>query len=79
MSAAEIAEVTRAIANMRLPQAELRTRRTQPDKHGARLDLRRTLRGSLRTGGDIIDIRRLGLIDKPAPIVRIARYLRLDE
>jgi uncharacterized protein with von Willebrand factor type A (vWA) domain len=71
MSAAEIAEVTRAIANMRLPQAELRTRRTQPDKHGARLDLRRTLRGSLRTGGDIIDIRRLGLIDKPAPIVAL--------
>jgi hypothetical protein len=71
MSAAEIAEVTRAIANMRLPQAELRTRRTQPDKHGARLDLRRTLRGSLRTGGEIVDIRRLGLIDKPAPIVAL--------
>jgi uncharacterized protein with von Willebrand factor type A (vWA) domain len=71
MSAAEIAEVTRAIANMRLPQAELRTRRTQPDKRGLKLDLRRTLRGSLRTGGDIVDIRRLGLIDKPAPIVAL--------
>jgi uncharacterized protein with von Willebrand factor type A (vWA) domain len=71
MSAAEIAEVTRAIANMRLPQAELRTRRFQPDSRGHRLDLRRTLRGSLRTGGDIVDIRRLGLIDKPAPIVAL--------
>jgi uncharacterized protein with von Willebrand factor type A (vWA) domain len=71
MSAAEIAEVTRAIANMRLPQAELRTRRTRPDKSGARLDLRRTLRASLRTGGDIVDLRRLGLIDKPAPIVAL--------
>jgi uncharacterized protein with von Willebrand factor type A (vWA) domain len=71
MSAAEIAEVTRAIANMRLPQAELRTRRTQPDRRGLKLDLRRTLRGSLRTGGDIVDIRRLGLIDKPAPIVAL--------
>jgi uncharacterized protein with von Willebrand factor type A (vWA) domain len=71
MSAAEIAEVTRAIANMRLPQAELRTRRFQPDTRGRRLDLRRTLRGSLRTGGDIVDIRRLGLIDKPAPIVAL--------
>src|SRR3984893_18941157 len=59
MSAAEIAAVTRAIANMRLPQAELRTRRYQPDARGHRLDLRRTLRGSLRTGGDIVDIRRL--------------------
>src|SRR3978361_1590438 len=36
MSAAEIAEVTRAIANMRLPQAELRTRRSQPDTRGNR-------------------------------------------
>jgi uncharacterized protein with von Willebrand factor type A (vWA) domain len=71
MSAAEIAEVTRAIASMRLPQAELRTRRFQPDTRGQRLDLRRTLRGSLRTGGDIVDIRRLGLIDKPAPIVAL--------
>ena len=47
MSAAEIAEVTRAIANMNLPQAELRTRRYQPDARGLRLDMRRTLRGSL--------------------------------
>src|SRR6185437_4786303 len=37
MTAAEIAEVTRAIANMRLPQAELRTRRYQPDVRGLRL------------------------------------------
>ena len=46
MSAAEIAQVTRAIAQMRLPQAELRTRRYQPDARGLRLDMRRTLRGS---------------------------------
>ena len=71
MSAAEIAQVTRAIAQMSLPQAELRTRRTQPDKRGLKLDLRRTLRGSLRTGGDIVEIRRLGLIDRPAPIVAL--------
>src|SRR5713226_6051803 len=71
MSAAEIAEVTRAITQMRLPQAELRTRRYQPDVRGLRLDMRRTLRGSLRTGGDIIDIHRLGRIDKPAPIVAL--------
>src|SRR3954465_2403319 len=71
MSAAEIARVTRAIAQMKLPQAELRTRRYQPDSRGLRLDMRRTLRGSLRTGGDIIDIHRLGRIDKPAPIVAL--------
>src|SRR5436190_21879310 len=33
--------------------------------------MRRTLRKSLRTGGDIIDISRLGRIDKPAPIVAL--------
>jgi uncharacterized protein with von Willebrand factor type A (vWA) domain len=71
MSAAEIAEVTQAIARMSLPQAELRTRRTRPDHRGLRLDLRRTLRGSLRTGGEIVNIHRLGLIDKPAPIVAL--------
>jgi uncharacterized protein with von Willebrand factor type A (vWA) domain len=71
MTAAEIAEVTRAIANMKLPQAELRTRRYRPNARGPRLDMRRTLRGSLRTGGDIIDIHKLGRIDKPAPIVAL--------
>jgi uncharacterized protein len=71
MTAAEIAEVTRAIADMKLPQAELRTRRYRPDARGLRLDMRRTLRGSLRTGGDIVDIYRLGRIEKPAPIVAL--------
>ena len=78
MSAAEIAEVTRAIANMKLPQAELRTRRYQPDAKGLRLDMRRTLRSSLRTGGEIIDIRKLGRIEKPAPIVALLD-IRVDE
>ena len=71
MSAAEIAAVSRAIAEMRLPQAERRTRRYQPDARGLKLDMRRTLRASLRTGGEIIDLRKLGRIDKPAPIVAL--------
>jgi uncharacterized protein len=71
MSAAEIAEVTRAIAKLRLPQAQLQTRRYQADPRGPRLDMRRTLRASLRTGGEIIDIRKLGRIEKPAPIVAL--------
>src|SRR6202050_3051280 len=40
MSATEIAQVTRAIDRMKLPQAELRTRRYQPDARGLRLDMR---------------------------------------
>src|SRR5215475_13155853 len=71
MSAAEITEATRAIEKMRLPQAELETRRYQPDARGLKLDMRRTLRGSLRTGGEIVDIRKLGRIEKPAPIVAL--------
>jgi uncharacterized protein len=71
MTAAEIAEVTRAIDEMKLPQAELRTRRYRPNARGLRLDMRRTLRASLRTGGEIVDIRRLGRIEKPAPIVAL--------
>ena len=71
MSAAEITEVTRAIAAMRLPQAKQRTRRFQPDAGGARLDMRRTLRASLRSGGDIVDIRHLGRIERPSPIVAL--------
>jgi uncharacterized protein len=71
MSAAEITEATRSIEKMRLPQAELETRRYRPDARGLKLDMRRTLRASLRTGGEIIDIRRLGRIEKPAPIVAL--------
>jgi uncharacterized protein with von Willebrand factor type A (vWA) domain len=71
MSAAEITQATRAIEKMRLPQAELETRRYRPDARGLKLDMRRTLRASLRTGGEIIDIRRLGRIEKPAPIVAL--------
>lgn len=71
MSAAEIAEALRAIERMQLPQAELLTRRFRPDQRGQRLDLRRTLRASLRTGGDIVDVHRRGRIEKPAPIVAL--------
>jgi uncharacterized protein with von Willebrand factor type A (vWA) domain len=71
ITAAEIAEVTREIAKMKLPQAELITRRYQPNARGLKLDMRRTLRRSLRTSGEIIDIRKLGRIEKPAPIVAL--------
>src|SRR3954468_16845939 len=71
MSAAEIAEVARAIARMRLPQAELKTRRHTTDPRGHRIDMRKTLRQALRTEGEIINFHRLGRIEKPAPIVAL--------
>ncbi|MGJ5177129.1 vWA domain-containing protein [Bradyrhizobium oligotrophicum] len=71
MSAAEIAEVARAIAKMRLPQAELKTRRHTADPRGHRIDMRKTLRQALRTEGEIVNFHRLGRIEKPAPIVAL--------
>ena len=70
MSAAEIAQSSR-IAHMALPLAERPTRRYQPVVRALRLDLRRTLRGSLRTAGEIVNLHRLGRIDKPVPIVAL--------
>src|SRR5204863_8379212 len=64
-------DVPRAVAAVGLPQAQLQTRRFRPDARGLRLDMRRTLRASLRTGGEIIDIRKLGRVEKPAPIVAL--------
>lgn len=71
MTAAEIAQARQAIAKMTLPLSEIETRRFAPDKRGRKLDLRRTVRASLRTGGEIVDLRKLGRIDKPVPIVAL--------
>src|SRR3978361_1502318 len=71
MAAAEIERATRAIHRLSLRLGERPTRRFRPTPHGARLDLRRTLRGSLRTAGEIVNLHRLGRIDKPVPIVAL--------
>src|SRR5262249_44136781 len=65
------AGVTRPRAGRTLRPADPAPRRHQPDPRGLRLDMRRTIRRSLRTSGEIIDIRRLGRIEKPAPIVAL--------
>ena len=51
MSAAEIAEARAAIERMTLPLDEVKTRRLAPDRHGHVIDLRRTLRASMKAGG----------------------------
>jgi len=51
MSAEEMARAKRLIAVMRLPIMEVATRRFRPDPHGRRIDMRATLRASLRAGG----------------------------
>jgi uncharacterized protein with von Willebrand factor type A (vWA) domain len=54
MSASEVEQAKRAIAELRLPFDMVRTRRFRPDPHGMRIDPRATMRGALRTGGDLI-------------------------
>jgi hypothetical protein len=56
MSAAELAEAKKMLAQLRLPLPEVRTRRHAPDPHGSRIDLRATLRASLREGGAMIPL-----------------------
>jgi len=55
MTADEIARAKRAIAALRLPNDRVRTRRLVPSNAG-RLDPRRTMRASLRGGGEVIDL-----------------------
>lgn len=56
MSAAEIARAKQLIAELRLPDDLVATRRFQPAHRGARIDPRRTFRRSLRGGGGVIDL-----------------------
>jgi hypothetical protein len=56
MSAAELAEAKKMIAQLRLPLPQIRTRRHSPSERGRRVDLRATLRESLREGGDVIPL-----------------------
>lgn len=53
MSVAEIAEAKRMLARLSLPVRPLKTRRSMAALAGAQVDLRRTLRSSLRTGGEV--------------------------
>ena len=55
MSADEIAKAKRLIAELRLPDDQVRTRRFLPNPRG-RIDPRRTFRRSLRAGGAVIDL-----------------------
>ena len=55
-----------------------RTRRYEKGRHGQRIDLRRTLRGSLRTGGDPIRLARRRRRVAAAPARDAVRHLGLD-
>jgi len=54
----ELAELYRLMTALELATPLRRTRRYEKRRRGERIDLRRTLRGSLRTGGDPVRLRR---------------------
>jgi uncharacterized protein with von Willebrand factor type A (vWA) domain len=69
MSAAELAEAKKMIAALRLPLPQIRTRRLTPSLRGPRIDLRATLRESLREGGDVIPLVRAAPKQLHPPLV----------
>ena len=71
MTAAEIAAAKEAIKRLVLPLDEVKTRRLTPHPRGHRIDLRRTLRSSLKAGGAIIDLKYRGRRTRVPPIVAL--------
>jgi uncharacterized protein with von Willebrand factor type A (vWA) domain len=69
MSAVEIANAKAEIRRLSLPLDAKRTRRLRPDPAGHRTDLRATIRASLRTGGELVDIARSRRVTRPPPLV----------
>ena len=71
MTVAEIAAAKQAIARLTLPLDLLRTRRMAPSRRGHLIDIRRTLRASMKAGGAVIDLKYLGPREKEPPIVAL--------
>ncbi|MBS0562425.1 MAG: VWA domain-containing protein [Proteobacteria bacterium] len=84
MSAAEIENAKQEIRRLVLPLDLRRTRRHRPNDAGPRIDLRRTLRDSLRQGGEVLTLARTSAVTRPPPLVvlcdisgSMARYAQI--
>jgi len=84
MTGAELAQAKRMIAQLRLPIPEVRLRRLTPNPHGPLVDMRSTLRASLRAGADLIPLRRRSHALRHPPLVvlcdisgSMSRYSRM--
>jgi len=71
MSAAEIALAREAIRKMVLSLDEMRTRRLVAHPRGHALDMRRTLRASMKAGGALIDLKYRGPGTRLPPLVAL--------
>ena len=69
MTLLEQIQARKAIALLRLQRREILTRRFQPDQAGERIDMRRTLRQSLRSGGHMIDLARRARKIRERPLI----------
>lgn len=71
MTADEIAAAVKAIRNLRMSFDAVKTRRYAADAHGARIDMRRTFRRSLRAGGQGIELAFRSRVERHPPVVAI--------
>ncbi|WP_264713707.1 vWA domain-containing protein [Limobrevibacterium gyesilva] len=71
MSAADIANAKTEIRRLALPLSLHRTRRLRPDPAGPHVDLRATIRSSLRHGGEILSIDSSRRVTRPPPLVAL--------
>src|SRR6266513_2468229 len=69
MTSEDISQAKKMLANLRLPIPEIRTRRFHSDSRGARVDLRASLRASLRNGAKIIPLKRRSRERRHPPLV----------
>jgi uncharacterized protein with von Willebrand factor type A (vWA) domain len=83
MSAEEIGRAKHLIKQMTMPLMDVRTRRFRGDPRGARVDMRATLRATLRSGG-LLALKRKSWRTRPPPLVilcdisgSMSRYSRL--
>jgi uncharacterized protein with von Willebrand factor type A (vWA) domain len=84
MTSEELGQAKHLMAGLRLPIPAVRVRRLRPDPHGRRIDLRSTLRASLRGSADVIPLRRRGQRHEHPPLVvlcdisgSMSRYSRM--
>jgi uncharacterized protein with von Willebrand factor type A (vWA) domain len=71
MGAEEFRRAQRLIEALRLPDLRVKTRRHAPDPCGRHADLRASLRAGLRSGGDIIPLRRTAPEPRPPTVVAL--------
>lgn len=69
MSNAELAEARNAVRRLTPPVKDIPTRRYQPYRTGAKIDMRASLRQMARTGGDLTQLKRRKRRTRPPPIV----------